>query len=63
MIRSMHQGWSAKVVADPDAILIQPGAFVATTDAGVFDRCAKLVNLGRALVEAGVPSAFVVDLK
>jgi hypothetical protein len=35
---------------------------VATADGAILDRCAGWVNLARAVVEAHVPSAFVVDL-
>ena len=42
---------------------IAPGAIAATADAGVLDRCEIWVSLARALVEVGVPGAFVVDLR
>jgi hypothetical protein len=63
MVRTIGPGWSAEVVADPDALLATPGAVAATADAGVLDRCGEWTNLARALVEAGVPGAFVVDLR
>jgi len=63
MIRATAPGWSAEVVPDPDALLTRPGPVVATADAGVLDRCGPWVSLARALVEAGVPGAFVVDLR
>ena len=63
MIRAAGPGWSAEVVPDPDALLVAPGAAAATADAGVLDRCAGWVSLARALVEVGVPGAFVVDLR
>ncbi|WP_406695673.1 DUF434 domain-containing protein [Singulisphaera sp. Ch08] len=62
MIREEHAGWSAEVVPDPDALLTTPGDPVVTADAAILDRCEAWVNLARALVEAGVPTAFVVDL-
>ena len=62
MIRATHPSWTAEVVANPDAILTQPGAVVATADAAVLDRCGAWMNLARALVEAHVPGAFLVDL-
>jgi hypothetical protein len=62
LIRAVHPGWSAVVVPDPDAILIQSGALVVSADSAVLDRCGEWVNLARALVAAGVPKAFVVDL-
>jgi hypothetical protein len=63
MIRAVGSGWSAGVVTDPDAVLVTPGPVAATADAGVLDRCGEWVSLARALVEAGVPEARVVDLR
>jgi hypothetical protein len=62
MIRTTP-AWSAEVLPDPDALLVAPGAIAATADAGVLDRCEIWVSLARALVEVGVPGAFVVDLR
>lgn len=61
-IRDVSPNWSAEVVADPDPILAASLDPVATADSGVLDRCADWVNLVRAIVEAGAPGAFVVDL-
>lgn len=63
MIRAVGPGWSAEVVPDPDAVLAAPGAVTVTADAGVLDRCGEWAGLARALVEAGVPAARVVDLR
>jgi hypothetical protein len=63
MIRAVHPAWSAEVVPDPDAILIQPGELVVSADSAILDRCGQWVNLARALIGAGVPGAFVVDLE
>jgi hypothetical protein len=62
LIRAVKPGWSAEVVPDPDAVLMQPGDLVVTADSGILDRCGEWVNLARALVEVGAPAAFVVDL-
>lgn len=62
MIREVDPGWTAEVVPDPDPLLILPGDPVATADSGILDRAGPAVNLARALVEVGVPGAFVVDL-
>ena len=62
MIRSTCPSWSAEVVANPDARLVEPGDLVVSADSLILDRCGEWVNLGRALVEAGVPGAFVIDL-
>jgi hypothetical protein len=63
LIRAADPGWTAEVVPDPDAVLVEPGAVVATADAGVLDRCGEWVSLARGIVEAGVPGAFVADLR
>jgi hypothetical protein len=63
MIRTVGLGWSAEVIPDPDVLLAAPDAVVATADAGVLDRCGEWVSLARALVEVGIPGAFVVDLR
>ncbi|QEL13671.1 DUF434 domain-containing protein [Limnoglobus roseus] len=62
MVRAVDPSWSAEVVPDPDAILSQPGDLVVTADAAILDRCDGWVNLARGLVEAAVPTAFIVDL-
>ena len=62
MIRAADPSWRAEVVPDPDPLLALPGEPVATADAAVLDRCGAWFNLARALVEAAVPGAFVVDL-
>ena len=62
LIRATDPAWSAEVVPDPDAVLVRPGAAVATADAGILDRCGEWVSLARALVKAGAPGAFVVEL-
>lgn len=62
LIRAASPNWSAEVVPDPDALLLQPGDLIATADAGILDRCGEWTNLARSLVEAGAPKAFVVDL-
>lgn len=63
LIRATDLNWSAEVVPDPDAILRRPGDIVATADAGVLDCCEEWVSLAGHLVKAGVPGAFVVDLR
>ena len=62
MIRATDPTWDAEVVPDPDPILARPGPVVATADSAILDRADAWVNLARALVAAGVPGAFVVDL-
>lgn len=62
MIRAVGANWSAEVVPDPDAVLSQPGELVVTADSVILDHCGEWVNLARAVVEAAVQGAFVVDL-
>jgi hypothetical protein len=62
MIRAVNPDWSAEVVQNPDTLLSQPGDLVVSADSLILDRCGEWVNLARALVEAGVPGAFVIDL-
>jgi hypothetical protein len=62
MIRAASPNWSAEVVPNPDTLLAQPGDLVVSADSAILDRCGEWVNLARALVETGVPSAFIVDL-
>jgi hypothetical protein len=54
--------WRAEVVMDPDAVLAAAPEAVATADSAILDRCAGWANLARAVIEAQVPTAFVVDL-
>jgi hypothetical protein len=63
LIRETDVMWSAEVVPDPDAVLSVPDDPVVTADALVLDSCGPWVNLARALVEAAVPGAFVVELR
>jgi hypothetical protein len=62
LIRAVGPTWSAEVVPDPDRLLLQPGDVVVSADAGVLDRCGPWANLARAVIEAGAPGAWVVDL-
>jgi hypothetical protein len=62
MIREVNPHWTAEVVQNPDTLLSQPGDLVVSADSLILDRCGEWANLARALVEAGVPGAFVVDL-
>lgn len=63
LIREANPDWIAEVVPNPDVVLIQPGDLVASADSMILDNCGEWVSLARALVEAGVPDAFVVDLR
>jgi hypothetical protein len=62
MIRSVSATWTAEVVRNPDTLLSQPGDTVVTADSVILDRCGEWVNVARAIIEADVPGAFVVDM-
>lgn len=63
MIRATRPDWTAEVVQNPDAVLVRPGDLVVTADSVILDNCGEWVGLARALVEAGAPNAFVIDLR
>jgi hypothetical protein len=62
MIRGTDPNWNAEVVPDPDILLSQPGAPVATADSVILDRCGSWINLARAIVATGIPDAFIAEL-
>ena len=62
MIREVNSAWQTEVVADPDAVLVQPGDLVASADSMILDNCGEWVSLARAIVEVGVSQAWVIDL-
>lgn len=57
-----ERGWSARVVADPDPLLANAHAVVATADGAVLDAAERSCNLARLCVERELPSAFAIDL-
>jgi hypothetical protein len=63
MLRAVNPDWAAEVVPDPDTVLVQPGDPVASADSMILDNCGEWVSLARVIVAAGVPDAFVVDLR
>jgi hypothetical protein len=54
--------WQVELVASPDRELIASPSIVATADSGVLDRCGRWFNLARAVVDASVPQAWLIDL-
>jgi hypothetical protein len=49
---------------NPDAEIAAAAAAIAvTSDSNVLDKAARWVNLGRDLVEARLPQAWVIDLR
>lgn len=63
MIRRVFPGWKVEVVQSPDRLLSETTDIVVTADSAVLDRCAKWANLAAAIIDAGIPRAFVVDLR
>lgn len=59
-----EQNWDHEVelVPNPDTVLTQAREVVATADSGILDRCQRWLNLAREVIEACVPTAFIVDL-
>ena len=54
--------WRVELVPDPDKVLNVSKRIVATADGGILDQGPRWLNLARRVVEASVPSAWVVDL-
>ena len=54
--------WTVHVVDDPDSVLRDTDAIVASADSGVLDHTGSWVNLARAAVEQ-VETTWLVDLR
>lgn len=54
--------WRVELAANPDAVLMEGEATIASADSVVIDHCAGWFNLARRVVESRVPAACVVDL-
>lgn len=54
--------WSAEVVDHADRALRDAGAWVATSDAGILDRCDAWVSLAGEVIARRLPDAWLVDL-
>lgn len=57
-----HWPWQARLVRDPDRLLVMSTDPVATADSAVLDRAAAWVNLARGVVEQRAPGAWQLDL-
>lgn len=55
--------WDVELVPDPDKVLRVSDQIVATADGGILDHGPRWLNLARLVVEASVPSAWIVDLE
>jgi len=54
--------WEVSLVPDPDRVLVETTEVIASSDSHVLDGCRAWVSLTRAVIEARVPQAWVVDL-
>lgn len=54
--------WSVQLVPNPDPLLAQASAIVATADSAVLDECRCWFNLAREVIREHVPGARIVDL-
>ncbi|MGE0755577.1 MAG: DUF434 domain-containing protein [Pirellulaceae bacterium] len=54
--------WNVDLVRDPDGELLRSNQIAATSDSRILDGVGRWVNLVRCVVEARVPSAWLVDL-
>lgn len=54
--------WTVELVPDPDPILADCPALVASADSAILDRAPGWFNLARAIIEAHLPGARVLPL-
>ena len=54
--------WEVELEFNPDRILIQTTALVATSDSVVLDRAERWTNAARMIIDAAIPEARIVDL-
>lgn len=54
--------WNIELPFNPDNVLISSTDFVATSDAGVLDRCGKWINLFQYCLERSLKESWIVDL-
>jgi hypothetical protein len=66
MILEIAQGqgwdWTVELVFNPDPILAAAPEIIATADAAILDRCPRWFALTRAVIEAEIANAVVIDL-
>jgi hypothetical protein len=55
--------WGAELVPDPDRVLRVSSDLCATADGGILDEGVESIDLVGAAIEAGVPEAWLVDLR
>jgi len=54
--------WDVELLPDPDRELCQTDQLIVTADAAVLDRGGKWCNLAAEIVDAKLPSAWIIDL-
>lgn len=54
--------WPVELVFNPDKVLAEAGAVVATSDSVILDHCQRWINLARRVITEHIPSARIVDL-
>ena len=54
--------WTVELVMSPDALLIQTGEIVATSDSVILDGCKQWVNLAAEIITQKLPATEVLDL-
>lgn len=55
--------WTALLEDDPDRVLMETAAVVASSDGGVLDHCSAWTALGAQIIARHVPQAWIVDLR
>lgn len=63
MAEEHNWSWDARLVKNPDAVLIRSSELVASADSAVLDRCRRWFNLAAEVVRRKVPDAIVVRLE
>ena len=54
--------WEIELLPSPDFALIKGMLVAASSDSVVLDGCKNWVNLARAIIEAKIPDAWLLDL-
>lgn len=54
--------WDVQLEFNPDKLLADTTAIIATSDSVVLDRCARWINAAREIITTRVPQPFVVAL-
>jgi hypothetical protein len=60
--RERSWNWRIELVPNPDRVLIESRALVATADSVILDGCAQWVNVAGDVVQRRIPAAHVLNL-